>query len=420
MKAASGRKFFDSHYDVVIIGAGLGGLSAALKLSLENARVLLLEQHNLPGGFASSFVRGRFEFEVACHVLTDIGPRDNKGPVRKILEDEGGVDVEFSPVPEAYRLILTGSQLDITVPLGWGGLIDAIATEVPGSREPLTRYMELCQEVGRAIRFIGASKGPPDTGILMAKYKSFLATAGYTVEEVTRSFRIPDRALEILYPYWCYIGVPVNRMSFPIWAVMLDSYMSLGAYIPRLTSHGLTTALDKRIRELGAQTEYNTRVEKIFVEGGKVTGVRTDSGDMIGASHVIANVSPQLVYSKMIHPASEVPGAALQLTGARRVGTSAFVVYLGLDVPPEELNIDCYSYFIGESMDSRKIYQSFFTLEEPLLQATVCLNKAIPDCSPPGTTVLIMASLAGPDVWQEVRAVDYFETKNRLAGAMIR
>jgi prolycopene isomerase len=60
-------------YDCVVIGAGNGGLGAAAQLAAKGASVLLLEQHNVPGGFASSFVRGRFEFEAALHEFCDVG-----------------------------------------------------------------------------------------------------------------------------------------------------------------------------------------------------------------------------------------------------------------------------------------------------------------------------------------------------------
>lgn len=56
-------------YDAVVIGAGNGGLTAAARLAKEGKRVALLEQHNMPGGFATSFVRGRFEFEPSLHEL---------------------------------------------------------------------------------------------------------------------------------------------------------------------------------------------------------------------------------------------------------------------------------------------------------------------------------------------------------------
>ncbi|MEW5783483.1 MAG: NAD(P)/FAD-dependent oxidoreductase [Bacillota bacterium] len=406
-------------YDAIVVGAGLGGLSAALKLANEGARVLLLEQHNLPGGFATSFVRGRFEFEVSLHELSDVGPPDKKGAVRRFLEDEVKVDASFLPVPEAYHLIFPGEGINIKIPFGVDNFINTIAEAVPGSREPLTRYMTVCQEVARALSFIGSAKGPPDMGVLMEKYPSFITTAGYTVEEVTKTFNLPSKALQMIYPYWCYLGVPVSRISFTIFAVMLYSYISKGAYIPQYTSHGLTTAMDRRIRELGSETRYNTRVEKILVENGRTIGVETHRGERFKTPFVIANLSPHLVYGTLIHPHSAVPEAAKKTTNARKLGTSAFVVYLGLDRPPEALNIESYGYFIGPGMDTEKAYTNFFNLDPQEMQAVICLNKANPDCSPPGTTILSSTTLLGPEVWNNVTAENYVQTKNRIAKGIV-
>ncbi|MCD6342599.1 MAG: FAD-dependent oxidoreductase, partial [Spirochaetaceae bacterium] len=55
--------------EVIVIGSGLGGLCAAYELAKKGVRVLVLERHNLPGGFSTSFVRGRFEFETSLHEL---------------------------------------------------------------------------------------------------------------------------------------------------------------------------------------------------------------------------------------------------------------------------------------------------------------------------------------------------------------
>ena len=78
-------------YDCVVVGAGNGGLSAAAQLAAKGVKVLLLEQHTVPGGFATSFVRGRFEFEASLHQFCDIGSPTAKGNVRQFLEDELGI-----------------------------------------------------------------------------------------------------------------------------------------------------------------------------------------------------------------------------------------------------------------------------------------------------------------------------------------
>ena len=80
------------HYDAVVIGAGNGGLAAALTLADAGKKVLLAERHNLPGGFATSFVRGRFEFEASLHELCDFGTPGNSGNLYALFEELGVLD----------------------------------------------------------------------------------------------------------------------------------------------------------------------------------------------------------------------------------------------------------------------------------------------------------------------------------------
>lgn len=76
-----------NNYDVIVIGAGNGGLSAAATTARGGLKTLVLERHNLPGGSATSFVRGRFEFESALHELCDLGTETRPGSVRKLFDE---------------------------------------------------------------------------------------------------------------------------------------------------------------------------------------------------------------------------------------------------------------------------------------------------------------------------------------------
>ena len=77
------------NYDAVVIGAGNGGLVSALSLSKQGLNVLLLEKHNVPGGCATSFTRGRFEFEVSLHQVNGIGSVEQPGPLRMLFDELG-------------------------------------------------------------------------------------------------------------------------------------------------------------------------------------------------------------------------------------------------------------------------------------------------------------------------------------------
>lgn len=409
-------------YDVVVIGAGNGGLTATAELAKQGVKVLLLEQHNIPGGFATSFVRGRFEFEASLHELNSWGPQENKGQIRYLFENRYGLDAEFVEVPEAYRLIITDPEehIDVCMPFGIKNFIDAIDQEVPGSKESLEKFFQLTQEFMDAFRYIGKAHGNPDQKVLLKEYPNFLRTAAYSIEDVEDALNIPKKAQNIMNAYWCYLGLPCNRINSTIFAMMLHSYLSRGAYIPKMRSHEYTTAFDKMIREKGGQIQYNTWVEKILVENGKVMGIETSQGDKIFTNYVISNASPTLVYNSLIYPKSEVPQTAYKEVNARIHGLSAFVVYLGLDSSAKDLAINEYSYFIMEKASTEEIYDSWTKLETPKGQATVCLNNAIPDCSPSGTSILYITTLFRPEAWYGVKPDDYFRIKNKIAKGLIK
>ena len=138
----------DRSYEAVVVGAGNGGLAAAAQLAAKGVKVLLLEQHNVPGGFATSFVRGRFEFEGAMHLIADMGPPENRGSVREFLEDDLGVHLQWFEIPEAYRLIQTdpAHAMNVKIHYGVDRFVNDIASAVPGSREAVARY--IAEEIG--------------------------------------------------------------------------------------------------------------------------------------------------------------------------------------------------------------------------------------------------------------------------------
>ena len=107
-------------FDVVVVGAGNAGLSAALQCQLAGKKTLLIEKHNVPGGAATSFVRGRFEIEPSLHELCDFGPPENPGDVRNIL-DGYGVKLDWYECKDCFRIVSRysdGMPMDVTMPSG--------------------------------------------------------------------------------------------------------------------------------------------------------------------------------------------------------------------------------------------------------------------------------------------------------------
>lgn len=411
----------DKSYDAIVIGAGNGGMAAAATLAVNGVKPLVLEQHNLPGGFATSFVRGRFEFEAVVHEVTGVGGPNNKGPVWELLNDRLGAKINWVDVPEAFRMFTThnGEKMDVRMPFGVKEYTDQMEKYVPGSRESMERFMQLIQEILDALNYIKACEGNPDRKVMLSKHSNFMKTSSYTLDQVVRSLKIPEKAKVILYAYWLYMGIPVKRCSFTVYAALMQAIIYKGAQGPRMRSHEFASALTNRIRECGGVVQFNTRVEKILVENGQVVGVETSQGDKLKVGHVIANLSRTSVFHHLIHPHSEVPEIAIRQSNSRSQGNSAFVVYLGLDATADELGFTDYSYFLFENSDTEQLYASFNRLDRPYVQAAICLNKLIPDCSPPGTTIVSITTLMRPEAWKDVTAEDYVSVKNRFANELI-
>ena len=92
------------NYDVIVIGSGNGGLTAAIRVLQAGRSCLLVEKHNLPGGFATSFKRGRFEFEASLHELNDFGSAQDPGDIRTLFRSLGVEDkIVWIRIPEAYH-----------------------------------------------------------------------------------------------------------------------------------------------------------------------------------------------------------------------------------------------------------------------------------------------------------------------------
>ncbi len=407
-------------YDVVVVGAGNGGLSAAATSAKLGLKTLLLEQHNLPGGFATSFRRGRFEFEPSLHELCNVGSEEDPGEVRRLF-DFLGVKVEWVPVPEAYRVITIHEgkdNLDVEMPFGVEAYLDKMELYVPGSRPSMERFIILCRNVMDALAYIGRSGGKADPKVMMKEHPNFLKCGGYSVSQVLRAIRMPAKARRILSSYWCYLGVDCDHLNFAIYAAMVYKYLTQGAYIPKQRSHELSAALDNRIRELGGDIWYNTRAEKILMKDGHVAGVSTARGD-ISCRRVIACCSPNAVFGGMMDPA-DVPERQRRMINARSFGGRGFVLYLGLNRSAEQLGLKDYSYFIYESLDTVKEAARAKDFNDHPMQATVCLNVANPGCSPEGTCIMSFTTLYTEDAWGRIGAEEYVARKREVAANMIR
>ena len=181
-------------YDVVVIGAGNGGLAAAIRVLQGGFSCLLLEKHNLPGGFATSFKRGRFEFEASLHELNDFGSPQEPGEIRTLFRDLGVEDkIDWLRIPEAYHLITTDKKYDCEMPFGVDAFINKMEEYCPGSKKSVTEFFELCDEVRAAQDYSNKVNGNTDSDYMKSHFPNFIKAGSYSVNEVLDALHMPKR-----------------------------------------------------------------------------------------------------------------------------------------------------------------------------------------------------------------------------------
>ena len=188
----------DKHYDVVVVGAGNGGLAAAAVTSQAGFKVLLLEKHNIPGGSASSFKRGRFEFEPSLHELCAVGKPDQLFDTGKIFK-RFGAEVDFRYEDNTFRAICTAEDgYDVRMRAGEDNFCDDLEAIVPGCRESLKAWFELERGDQRTLDYIDSKNGKPNPLMMILKHGNFMRDTSYTVEEVQKALGMPEKARNIL------------------------------------------------------------------------------------------------------------------------------------------------------------------------------------------------------------------------------
>jgi prolycopene isomerase len=410
----------DEKFSVIVIGAGMGGLGAAAQVAMQGESVLLLEKHAVPGGFATSFVRGRFEFEGALHELNDVGTATNPGPLYPFFQRLGVLDrMQFLEVPEIYRSIFCGEDgsLDLTLPFGVDAYTQKLIDAFPQEKNQIHRFMTRCAEIYRGMGDVGS--GDKINPIKIAFKHPWLArVAGLTFQEFMEKFFTNRQLMAVLGQLWGYFGLPPGEGTALIFIGALFSYLTKGAAFAKGRSHTFATAVTDCIEKLGGKVKLNALVNRILMDNGKAIGVELLNGEIYRANAVISNVNPICTVMKMLPPKS-VPDSFIRQLLRPDIGVSAFSVYLGLNASPKTLGLDTYETFINLSFDHDRLYREA-TFDKPNAIVAACYNALDPAISPPNTTELVLTTLQNGKDWSVIAPTDYFRVKDRVTDQMIK
>ncbi len=403
-------------YDAIIIGAGNGGLTAALTLAQGGLKTLLLEQHNVPGGCGTSFIRGRFEFEVALHQLSGLGSVEKPGPLRRVFDDLGVTEkIDFVEMDNLYRFIMPG-ELDVTLPADREKMSASLKDKFPAEAAGIDGFFDLLYNYSYQWMKVAVMRDPEAS---VEKYPLFFNYSLKSTQAVFDEFFKEAKLMAALAVYASYLGLPTDDLPFNNFATTFWFYTHYKPAHMKGGSQAMSSALLDGYLEAGGEVRFNCGAKKIQIADGKVCGVITEDDCEMSTTRVVSNASELTTYTDMIDP-EYVPEAKWRELGSRSVGMSATIAYIGFDCEPEEMDIHETTNFITTSADGGLMdYSKTKTLQPPDGALFSCYDVDDPDFSPKGTCQAALLTVAYADPWLKVPAAKYYEAKNEYAQSML-
>jgi phytoene dehydrogenase-like protein len=425
LPAAKSTPSGSDQFDAVIVGAGLGGLSCGAAFARQGFKTLILEKHDKPGGYATTFRRpGGFVFDVSLHSTT-VGER---GGVRNLIPGFPEItDVEFVPHRTLYRAIFPDHDIRVP-PRDLPAYIKTLAEKFPAEEAGIRALFAEMQGITSDIAKLSQAAGKIEMSRFPVEFPHLVRSAGQTWGAMMDAHIKDGRLKAIVSVLWPYYGLPPSKLASFYYALPTLGYLEQGGYYPKGKSQKISDSMAAFITARGGKVLLNTEVVKILAKNGAAYGVRTADGHEYTGKAIVANSNPHDLFHSLVEDDGRLKDYLARMD-RWTPSLSTFQVFLGLKkdlvgavgIPDTEIFCDS-----GYDDEAGYAAQLSADMTNPGMGVTL-YDNLYPGYSPQGKNTLSIITLQGYGHWEKYEAdyrqgrkAAYRAEKERIADILIR
>lgn len=351
--------------DVAIVGAGLGGLTAAAYLARQGLSVACFDSHYVAGGCATGFARGsktdRYVFDVGVHYVGDAGPG---GAFDQLLAP---IDAEVDFVsldPDGFDTLVF-PDFEFRIPEDRGLFRDRLVDLFPQERSGIDRYMSYLRQLQGFVDALDARDGAmtPDVGLhLLLRAPAVAASLAlqWNVDTLlNRCTRDPQLRAVLLGQNGDY-GLPPSEVSAMLHCALANHYFR-GAWYPRGGGQTVADRIAESAEDAGATVHLQTLVDKILIEGKRAVGVvvtpRGSEPVTVRARTVISNADPKRTLLELVGH-EHLPRSWFRRAQDWTVAEGIFMTCLGVQGDLADDGMAASNYWVFDHYDTEALYSS--------------------------------------------------------------
>jgi prolycopene isomerase len=404
----------DFDVEVVVVGAGIGGLVTATQLAAKGIEVLVLEKYLIPGGSAGYFERNGYRFDVGASMIFGFGKQGTTNLLTRAL---AAVDMELETIADDCQVHYhLPNGLDLKVDRDYEVFVQTLGDYFPQERAGIRKFYDTCWQVFNCLNAIELLSLEEYRYLLRVFWQNPLACLGLVqylpqnVGDMARRY-IHDPELLRFIDMECYIWSVVSADKTPtINAGMVFSDRHYGGInYPKGGVGRIAEKLVEGLEQKGGKIRYGARVSRILPKTkGQAIAVQLASGEIIKTKRLVSNATRWDTFDNLLK--QDLPQKEQKWRNRYQKSPSFLSLHLGVKAESIPSQTACHHVLLEDWQNMETSHGTIFVSIPTLLDS---------DLAPPGYHIVHAFSPSWIDDWAELSTDEYEVKKEREAEKII-